>query len=85
MANREFTDFGRPELFGEDGDFLGSQADYNDYKCGVCGDLVPGLSIEDAAEHHALDVEDHDLQAVCDECGDDLDENESCPNGCHEV
>ena len=86
MADREFTDKGRPDLFDEDGDFIGSAADYDGYKCAVCGDEFNGISAEDAADEHELWGLDHEfeLDTRCTDCGDDTLDGE-CPNGCHEV
>lgn len=63
MANREFSDLGRPDLFGEDGEFLGSEADYHAYRCVVCNHSVDGVSPQDAAlEHDAWYGEDHEMK-----------------------
>lgn len=89
MADREFTDYGRPDLFNEEGEFLGSAADYDFWSCRVCGESFQGISAEDAAENHELwgehtDGHEFELDTRCPDCGDETDEGE-CPNGCHEV
>lgn len=64
MARFEFDDFGRPELFGEQGEFLGSQADYDYFKCAVCEQEFPGLAKEDAAQNHEVEGLDHEFTPV---------------------
>lgn len=64
MANREFNDYGRPELFDENDEFIGSAADYDFFTCRNCGESFQGISAEDAAENHDIDVDDHEFEPV---------------------
>lgn len=78
MANREFTDYGRPELFDEDGEFAGSAADYDFFTCRVCGESFQGISSLDAAENHELWGEhddDHEFEPVAQIEDDVIDPN----------
>lgn len=72
MANREFNDYGRPELFDEDGEFIGSRADYDAFFCRNCGEGFEALSAEDAAERHALEADDCEEFEVMAQIEDDV-------------
>ncbi|AZS06753.1 hypothetical protein HOU95_gp054 [Streptomyces phage Hiyaa] len=65
MANREFSDHGRPDLFDEDGEFIGSASDYDFWTCRNCGESNQGISLQDAQENHDLwgDCEEFEVMA----------------------
>lgn len=64
MANREFNDYGRPDLFDENDEFIGSAADYDFWGCRNCGEFFQGISVLDAAENHDNEVGDHEFERI---------------------
>lgn len=45
------------QFFSENGEFTGSAADFDAWKCKTCGELFNGLDADDAAEDHSTQDE----------------------------